>query len=60
MKMVKKLVTRGWIFEIYMSSDDFFHVNASHGAWGDATGASDDFNEAVDEMFETVKELEKA
>lgn len=60
MRQIRALVERGWYFEMYMGSEGFFYVSATHNTWGDAEGASDDLNKAIKEMFHKAKELEKA
>lgn len=59
MRQIRILIERGWHFELYMGSEGFFYANVSHGTWGDARGASDNLNEAIEEMFKNAKELEK-
>jgi len=58
MKQIKLLVERGWILEMYMGSEGFFYVSASHNTWGDAEGADIDLQEAIKQMFKQAKELE--
>jgi hypothetical protein len=58
MRQIKLLVQRGWMFSMYMGSEGFYYVSASHNTWGDAEGASDNLNEAIKQMFVQAKELE--
>lgn len=59
MRQIKALAKRGWHFEMYMGSEGFFYISASHNTWGDVESASDDLEEAIKEMFNKAKEFEK-
>ncbi len=59
MRQVRALVERGWHFKMRMGPVGFFYVSVTHRNWGDAEGTSRDLNEAIKEMFEAAKELEK-
>jgi len=61
MRKIKALLDRGWIIELLKRTGNdwvYFEVGACHNTWGDVNTGDENFNDAINKMYDQAKELE--